>query len=119
MKTDVQRIASYEARMQSSLVDPTVTAMVAQASANYAAYVQDFYPYQLQLRTILVEQGIKTYLFAAFEAMVGQMYRYYKVSGGNPQVADMTAILENWTDRGLDAPTAKLIALNLFNVVVP
>lgn len=119
MKTDVERIANYEARMQSTLIDPVVTAMNALAVANYTAYITEFYPYQVQLRTILLDEGVKTYLFAIYEAANGQYYHLYKVSLGNPQVADFTAIQVAWTARGGDATILKRVALDVYGVTIP
>jgi hypothetical protein len=43
MKTDAQRIAHYNARMLSSLVDPTLSAVNTMAVENFSAYATDFY----------------------------------------------------------------------------
>ena len=119
MRTDVQRIAHYEARMQSTLLDPTVTAVQPLAVANYTAYVTEYYPFQVQLRTILQDESVKTYLFGMYEAMCGQFYHLYKVALGNPGVADFTVIQAKWTTRGTDATISKRIALDLFGVTIP
>jgi hypothetical protein len=119
MKSDVLRIQHYEARMQSTLLDPTVTAVQPLAVANYTAYVTEYYPYQVQERTILLDEGVKSYLYGMYEAMTGQFYHLYKVALGNPLVADFTAIQAKWTARGTDATISKRIALDLFGVTIP
>jgi len=119
MRSDVQRIANYEARMQSTLLDPTVTAVQPLAVANYTAYITEFYPYQVQLRTILLDESVKSYLYGMYEAMTGQFYHLWKVAMGNPLVADFTAIQVKWTARGTDATISKRIALDLFGVTIP
>jgi hypothetical protein len=119
MRSDVQRIANYEARMQSTLVDPTVTAIRDLAVANYQAYIVEFYPFQVQLRTILLDESVKSFLFGLYEAMTGQFYHLYKVALGNPGVADFTAMQVKWTARGTDATISKRIALDLFGVTIP
>jgi hypothetical protein len=119
MRSDVQRILNFEARMQSTLLDPTVTAMAPLAVANYTKYITEFYPYQLQLRTILLDEGVKSYLYAIYEAMNGQFYHLWRVSAGNPLVADFTAIQAKWTARGADATISKRIALDLWGVIIP
>jgi hypothetical protein len=119
MRSDVQRIANFEARMQSSLIDPTIAAVAPLATANYQAYITEYYPYQLQLRTILLDEGVKSYLYAMYEAMNGQFYHLWKVALGNPNVADFTAVQAKWTARGTDATISKRIALDLFGVTIP
>lgn len=119
MRTDIQRIANYEARMQSTLLDPTVTAMVSLAVANYSAYISEFYPFQVQLRAILVDEAVKSYLFGIYEAMTGQFYHAFKVGAGVGNVADFTAIQVAWTARGTDATISKRIADDLFSVTIP
>ncbi len=119
MRSDVQRIANFEARMQSTLLDPTVTAVAPLAVANYATYITEFYPYQVQLRTILLDESVKSFLYAIYEAMNGQYYHLWKVSMGNPLVADFTAIQVKWTARGADATISKRIALDLYGVTIP
>jgi hypothetical protein len=119
MRSDVQRIANYNARNQSSLIDPTLTAVNPLAQANYQAYIAEYYPYQVQLRTILLDEGVKSYLYGMYEAMTGQFYHLWKVAMGNPGVADFTAVQEKWTARGTDATISKRIALDLFGVTIP
>lgn len=119
MRSDVQRIANYEARMQSTLLDPTITAVAPLAKANYTAYIAEFYPYQVQLRTVLLDEAVKSFLYAMYEAMSGQFYHLWKVALGNPNVADFTAIQVKWTARGADATISKRIALDLYGVTIP
>jgi len=119
MRSDVQRIANYEARMQSTLIDPVNTAVNQLAVANYTAYITEYYPYQVQLRTILLDEGVKSFLYAMYEAMTSQYYHLWKVAMGNPLVADFTAIQVKWTARGTDATISKRIALDLFGVTIP
>lgn len=119
MRTDIQRIASYEARMQSTLLDPTVTSVAPLAVANYTSYIAEFYPYQIQMRSILLAGGVKSFTYGMYEAMLGEFYHLWKVSLGNPLVTDFTAIQAKWTARGTDAPISKNIALVCFGVIIP
>ena len=66
MRTASQRIAAYEARMLSTLLDPTGAAVTAKAVQGYKDYVDDFYPKSLQTRGILDSLAIPVHWYAAF-----------------------------------------------------
>ena len=98
MKTDSQRKAAYEARMLSSLVDPTIAAKAAAAIANFNAYVDDFYPHQVHVRGILDALGIPVHWYAGFEAFAGEMYHLSKVCSGTALVFNATNLVTKWSD---------------------
>jgi hypothetical protein len=110
MKTDAQRIAKYNARMLSSLLDPTVAAVSALATANYNSYITDFYPNQLALRALLSAAGILPIRFAAYEAYHGELYHLSKVCTGDAFVAAVTILVAKWADtQHLGAGAATLL----------
>jgi len=74
MKTAAQRIAHYEARMVSSLVDPVLTAVNAAAVANFTAYAMEFVPFQSQLQAQLDTDGILGPIRLLYEAYFGELY---------------------------------------------
>ena len=119
MKTDAQRIAHYNARMLSSLIDPTLSAMQTAAVANYSAYVTDFYPYQQDLRVMLNALGIPTTTYFLYEAFNGEMYHVSKVATGASAVVMGGAIVAKYTTMGGAAATLKSIAVSLYNIIVP
>ncbi len=119
MKTDAQRIAAYNARMLSSLVDPTLSAVQTMAAANFAAYSTDFYALQVQLRALLDGFGISTAAYFGYEAFNGEMYHLSKASSGASAVLVATALVAKYTSYFLSAANLKTIALQLYNIVVP
>jgi len=119
MRTDAQWIAAYNARMLSSLIDPTLAAKVTQQQANFAIYETDFYPKQVQLRTILDAQGAHNWQIGAYEAYHGELYHIAKVSSGTAAVAAATILVAKWEDLGLTAGILKLIANDIYGIVVP
>ena len=119
MRTDTQRIAAYNARMLSSLIDPTLSAVQTMAVQNFAAYATDFYPKQQQLRAILDSSGIATTKYFLYEAFNGEMYHLSKVSSGTSAVAMASAFVVKYTTFGGVANTLKSIALTLYSIVVP
>jgi len=123
MRTAAQRIAKYNARMVSSLLDPVRTALQTQQQNNYAAYATEFVPYQQQLRALLDGYGIDTSQYVFYEAYVGELYHVYKTSAGASAVIAATAIEGRWAHAsrlGVGAAARlKAIALALFNIIIP
>jgi len=119
MRTSAQRIAAYEARMQSTLLDPTNAAINALAKANFATYANEFVPMQQQLRVLLNALGVATIDFAAYEAYNGEMYHVYKTCSGASAVFTGTALVTKWTSLGLTALALKAIALDLYSITIP
>lgn len=119
MKTDAQRIAAYNARMLSSLVDPTLSAVATMATANYAAYSTDFYALQAQLRALLDGYGISTSMYFGYEAFNGEMYHLSKTASGASAVLVATALVAKYVSYFLDAAHLKDIAFTLYGIVVP
>lgn len=82
MKTAAQRIAHYEARMLSSLIDPVLTAINAAAVANYTAYAIDFVPFQSQLQAQLDTDSILGPIRLLYEAYFAELYGLKKRMSG-------------------------------------
>ena len=123
MRTDAQRKSAYEARMLSTLLDPTGAAVVAKSVANFNAYVDEFVPMQLQMRAILNDAGISNFLFAGYEAYLGELYHLSLVTQGASLVVNATALEGKWASTArLGAGSAALlksIALNIFAIIIP
>jgi len=119
MRTDAQRIAAYNARMLSSLVDPTLSAVNTMAVANFGAYATDFYAKQQQLRTLLDGWGIATPLYFQYEAFNGEMYHLSKVASGPSAVLMATALVAKYVSAFLVAANLKAIALDIYSITVP
>jgi len=119
MKTTAQRIAHYNARNLSSLIDPTLSAIQAMAVANFAAYANDFVPKQQQLRAILDALGISTTKYALYEAFHGEIYHIAKVASGASAVTMASAMVVKYTTFGGAVATLKKIALDIYSITVP
>lgn len=119
MRTDAQRIAKFNARMQSSLVDPTLSAIQAMAVGNFAAYATDFYAKQQQLRALLDGWGISTPAYFGYEAFNGEMYHLSKVASGPSAVIMATALVAKYVSMFLVAANLKAIALDIYSITVP
>jgi hypothetical protein len=105
--------------MLSSLIDPTLSAVNTMAVANFAAYATDFYPKQVQLRTILDGLGVVAIRYAMYEAYHGELYHLSKVASGSSAVAQATVLVTKYTTLGADVPTLKQIALDIYAITVP
>lgn len=122
MRTDSQRIAKYNARMLSSLIDPTLSAVNTMQKANYAAYTSAFYIKQQALRVIINAQAIPPWAVFGIEAFNGEMYKYSEQYAG--AMLDLRALMlcNKWGDvahlgAGL-RPLLVDISLTLYGAVV-
>jgi len=118
VKTVSHRINAYNARMLSSLIDPTLSAVAVMAVANYSAYATDFYPKQLQLRGILDALGVGTPMYFGYEAFHNELYHLSKVASGASAVAMATALVAKYVSYFFAAATLKKIALDIYTIVV-
>ena len=98
MRTTAQRTAKYNARMISSLVDPTLTAVQSIQQANFAAYADDFVPKQEALRVILSDEEVSVIDFASYEAFNGEVYSASKKYTGPALQAEFCILVAKWAD---------------------
>ena len=119
MKTDAQRIAAFNARMLSSLIDPTLSAVATMAVANYAAHATDFYPKQQALRAILDAAGIATSQYFGYEAYNNELYHISKVASGASAILMATAMHAKYVSYFYATATLKAIALTVYSIVIP
>lgn len=122
MKTSAQRIARYNARMLSSLIDPVLSAMVAQQQANFATYANDFVPKQNALRILLNALVIPIIQWGAYEAFHGELYKKSKQYSGAMLVVWATTLHDKYSSvggGGLTSANLKAIANDLYGVIIP
>jgi hypothetical protein len=119
MRTVQQRTDHFTARMQSTLIDPVLTAVNAQQQANYQAYITEFYPYQEELRNWLNTEGKTPLEVFKFEALNGECYRAWRNFAGPAAVLEFTAIHSKWVDFGLDTADVKAVMLAVWSIIVP
>ena len=122
MRTDAQRIAKYNARMLSSLVDPTLSAVNAQQQANYATHASAFYVKQQALRIIINAQAVPPWAVFGIEAFNGEMYKYAQQYAGAMLDSRALMLCNKWGDTAhLGAALRPLlvdICLALYGAVV-
>ena len=109
MRTTAQRIAKYNARMMSSLVDPTLTAVQSIQQANFSAYADDFVPKQEALRVILSDEGVSVIDFVSYEAFHGELYGASKKYTGPALQAEFCILVAKWADAANLGATAQTI----------
>lgn len=123
MRTAAQRIAKYNARMVSTLLDPVRTALQTQQQQNYAAYAIEYVPKQQQLRALLDANGIDASQYVFYEAYAGELYHVWKTATGSSAVITATAIEGRWAHASRLGPGVaaflKTIAVDLFNIIIP
>ena len=98
MRSTAQRIAAYNARMQSSLIDPTLSAKAALQQANFEAYANDFVAKQVQLRAILNDEDVKVIEVGAYEAFHGELYQLSKQFSGATAQTEFCILVAKWAD---------------------
>lgn len=119
MRSAAQRIAAYDARMQSSQIDPVLTAMNAQQMANFHAYVADWYPLQQTLRGWLDAQGFTGNVAFQYEACAGECYHAYTHFAGPAGVAEGVILKTKYTALGLQALDLSAMMLAVFGWIIP
>ena len=119
MRSAAQRIAAYEARMQSSQIDPTLTAVNIDQMANYAAYIADWYPLQQTLRGWLDAQGFAGNVCFIYEALAGECYAIYRRFSGPAAVAEGTTVKAKYVALGLAALDVSAMQLAVFGWIIP
>lgn len=119
MRTAAQRIAAYNARMQSSQIDPVLTAKNAAMMANFAIYVNDFYPKQIILRDWLNVNGKFGTEAFMFEAYFGELYAIDRRFAGPAAVAQAGNIVNKYAALGLVGAELKAVALAGFGWIIP
>lgn len=120
MRTEAHRNAAFQARMLSTLVDPTLAAKNALAVASYQAYTAIFVPKQIQLRAILNGLSIPTVQFFPYEAFHGELYHISRTCSGLAAIATATILVAKWGAYPNMALVAlKQIAFDLYGIVVP
>jgi len=123
MKTSAQRIAKYNARMLSSLIDPVLSAGSVQQQANYAAYANVFTPKQEALRVLLDAAGVDSSQYIFYEAYSAELYHAWKTASGASLIITATAIQGRWAHASrLGAGAAALlksIALSVYAITIP
>lgn len=111
MRTAAQRIAHYNARMVSSLIDPTLTAVNAAAAANFTAYAIDFVPKQSQAFAVMDSDGILGPIRFLYSAYFGELYGLYQRFNGTA-LDDMAQVMHDKYE-ALGCATATLVAIAL------
>lgn len=119
MRSAAQRIAAYDARMQSSQIDPTLTAMNAQQIENFAAYIADWYPLQVTLRGWLDAQGFSGSVAFQYEALAGECYHVYTRFSGPAAIAEGVILKTKYLAFGLVALDISAMQLAVFGWIIP
>ena len=118
MRSAAQRIAAYDARMVSSQIDPTLTAVNALASANYASYVADFYPFQVALRNWLDGQAISGPAAFVYEAFNNEVYSVHRRFSGTAEVTQVTILVDKYEDLGAARVDLISLCLDVWSLVI-
>jgi uncharacterized protein YaiE (UPF0345 family) len=119
MKDAAARIANYNARMVSSLIDPAYAARSTEAQANFATFATAQTNYQTDVASYLDIQGVKHESWFQYNAFAGEMYHVKSISQGAAAVAQATAIYNKVLFLGLSDVHMKAIANDVFGIVIP
>lgn len=119
MRTLAQRVAAYNNRMQSTEIDPVLTAMQAQQAENHTAHVIYFYPRQVALRELLDAEGLTPTEFFKYEAYNGELYSLVLRASGPAAIAEKEILVAKYTSLGCDAALLQSIALTVWEIPAP
>jgi len=119
MRSAAQRIAAYDARMQSSQIDPTLTAQNALQMANYAGYVATWYPLQMTLRGWLDAEGFSGNVAFMYESLAAECFSVYRRFSGPAAVAEGVILKAKYVALGLVALDVSAMQLAVFGWIIP
>lgn len=119
MISAARRIAAYNARMQSSLIDPTLAAKAPLAQVNYAVFAMDITQKQIDTVTVLDSDGIGSAVRYLYMAYSNQLYHLKKFYSGPALVTVATVVHDKYNDLGLAPATLKQIALDVYAIIIP
>jgi hypothetical protein len=118
MRSAAQRIDAYNARMTSTQIDPTLTAVSALAQANFAGYVAEFYPFQVALRNWLDGQAISGTAAFVYEAFNNEVYSAYRRFQGTALTTQVTILVDKYEDLGVARVDLIALVLAVWSLVV-
>lgn len=113
------RIAHYNNRMSSSLLDPVFTAVADMAKAHYLVHAIDITQRQIDTVAILDTDGILGAFRFLYLAYSNQLYHLCKVYSGTPLVSEATTLCTKYTAQFLAAATLKKIAHDVYAITIP
>ena len=119
MRSAAQRIAAYDARMVSTLIDPVLVAVAPLAKANFDAYATEFAIKQEALRQLLNALSVPTTDFFTYEAFNGEIYHLWTVAAGEAAITTATPLVAKYVAWGATELVCIQIASDLWNIVVP
>ena len=118
MRSAAHRRAAFNARAQSSLIDPTLTATAAGQTARYARAVSSVYPLQVGLRAILDAEGIGGPGALIYEAYFQELVRISRRFAGSAGDLHATTLYDKYLALGGDADALALISETLFSFTI-
>lgn len=118
MRTAAQRIAHYNARMQSTLIDPVLASVNAAAVANYTAYAIEFVPLQDQATTVMDSDGILGPVRLMYHAYNGELYGLTKRFKGTALDAVAQVLHDKYEALGCASATLITIASTVYGITV-
>ncbi len=113
------RIAHYNNRMASSLIDPVLAAVTSLAQANYLTHAMEITSKQIDTVAVLDTDGILGAFRFLYLAYSNQLYHLTKIYSGTALVSEATTLCTKYTAQFLAAATLKKIALNVYAIVIP
>lgn len=119
MRSAIQRRRAFDSRMQSSLIDPSLTAVNARQMTAHAAHVLAWYPKQTVLRDILNTRAITGPDAFQFESFAAELYRVSRRFAGPARVAAAGLLVDKYLALGLAVDPLTDIAEALYGVDVP
>lgn len=119
MRTAAQRIAKYEARMVSTLLDPVLSAVNVQQKANFGIYATEWVPLQEAVHTYLTGQPIYPSEYFNYNAFAGEIYHVSKRFAGQAAINAGSDLVLKYLTMGCTGVHLRAIAANVFNIIIP
>jgi len=118
VKSAAQRITHYNNRMTSTQIDPVLTAVSADAQANFATYATDWVALQTLVHQYLDAQGALPSEYFNYNAWAGEIYHLANHFSGAAAIAAGSGLILKYLGMGCTGARLRGVAA-IFGIVIP
>jgi hypothetical protein len=119
MASAEKMIESYDLRADASQFGAARTAQLTAMQARFAAYAQDYYPMEQQLRDVLASEAVQSALYFDYHAYFNEGYKAFTKFSGETLALKFAELVAKYTALGLVDTTLLEIRNTVFSVGAP
>jgi hypothetical protein len=118
-RSDDQRIAKYNVKVDPVTVTAKVVAQLPNMQANYPAFVNQYVPKMQAVQDVLNTAGVVPMMFGVYYAFAGRLWRLLTVADGEAARAEAAILIALYVARGLTQTVLESIRTEVFNITAP